>query len=279
VATELTGIQILSADLDRASAVFSTIIGTEAKRSSGQVRVRTEAATLTFHDHLPTDSATGAVERPGIFGLDLTTDDLASRVAALGRLGLSVVVEARDGDGDGDGDGRIVLAAGGISVQVTARTTAESESDSDAGIVDPSRVDWSAGEHFESSAKLDHVALAARDLGRASALWAAITGVEAEQMGLHPVSGGAFSAARVHLGEAMIELVSPTPGHDSPLAKRLAANGEGPVALALPVANLDTTLARLNALGVRVDRRDPHWMVHPRDSSGVLVQLTPRVEH
>ncbi|MCP4225162.1 MAG: hypothetical protein GY773_17635, partial [Actinomycetia bacterium] len=130
-----------------------------------------------------------------------------------------------------------------------------------------------------TGAKLDHLALLVADLEQASERWQAITGAEAEQMGIHPLSDGAFSAARVHLGPAMIELVCPTPGHDTPMASRLISHGEGPAALALPVGDLGATLDRLRAMEVRVDHRPPHWMIHPRHASGVLVQLTPRVEH
>ena len=42
---------------------------------------------------------------------------------------------------------------------------------------------------------------------------------------------------------------------------------------------LDRTLERVEAAGARVIRQEPHWFVHPKDASGVLVQLTPRLEH
>ena len=127
--------------------------------------------------------------------------------------------------------------------------------------------------------RLDHVALAVRDLVAAARVWAALTGVSPHMMGLHPVSNGAFVAARVHVGEQMIELVSPVKGYDSPLARRLCSRGDGPAAMALPVHDLDATIGRLAAVGVAVLRPAPHVMLHPRDTGGVLVQLTPRVEH
>lgn len=77
----------------------------------------------------------------------------------------------------------------------------------------------------------------------------------------------------------MIELVSPVPGVPSAMARRLASRGEGVVTLALPVADLDATLERLNGMGVAVVHQPPHWMVHPKHAAGVLVQLTPRVQH
>ena len=130
-----------------------------------------------------------------------------------------------------------------------------------------------------SEARLDHVAVLVKDLDGASAEWSALTGVVAEQLGPHPISDGAFLAARLLLGERMIELLQPVEGIDSPLAQRLASHGEGAATLALPVADLTTARDRLEAIDARVLFRDPHWMVHPGDTGGVLVQLTPRVAH
>ena len=128
-------------------------------------------------------------------------------------------------------------------------------------------------------AHLDHVAICVHDLDAASSAWEALLGIRAVRMGIHPVSGGTFAASRLALDERMIELVSPVPGVPSVLAKRLASRGEGVVTLALPVADLGATLNRLSDMGVTVVNQPPHWMVHPRDAAGVLVQLTPRVEH
>jgi len=128
-------------------------------------------------------------------------------------------------------------------------------------------------------ARLDHVALRVGDLDAAARRWAAITGAPARPMGIHPISGGAFSATRFVLGERMIELLSPTPGIPSPMAERLASHGEGIAALALPANDIEATLARLRAIGARVLWQAPHWMVHPKDAGGFMVQLTPRVQH
>jgi catechol 2,3-dioxygenase-like lactoylglutathione lyase family enzyme len=130
-----------------------------------------------------------------------------------------------------------------------------------------------------AKARLDHVAVLVADLKEAAAAWSALAGTAAEMMGVHPVSGGAFMAARLHLDDRMIELVQPVEGVDSPLARRLASHGEGAATLALPVVDVPAARARLDAIGARVLFTDPHWMVHPRDTGGVLVQLTPRVAH
>ena len=127
--------------------------------------------------------------------------------------------------------------------------------------------------------RLDHVAIVVNDHAAAARQWSALVGVRAEVMTTHPISGGAFGAARITLGEQMIELLSPIGEHQSSVAARLAAQGEGPIAMAVPVADLAKVITRLEATQARVLRQPPHVLVHPRDVGGVLVQLTPRVKH
>ena len=128
-------------------------------------------------------------------------------------------------------------------------------------------------------ARFDHVAIRVRDLVVAARRWEIITGVTANHLGIHPISNGAFEAARIELGARMIELISPVPGQQSPLADRLASHGEGVAAVAIPANDIDATLTRVRETGARVVRQEPHWMVHPKDAAGVLIQLTPRVQH
>lgn len=130
-----------------------------------------------------------------------------------------------------------------------------------------------------SAAQLDHVAICVSDLEGSSQQWETLLGIRAHHMGIHPVSNGAFEASRLMLEDRMIELVSPVAGIESRMADRLAARGESVVSLALPVENLDDAIQRLRDLGVRVFEQPPHWFVHPNDAGGVLVQLTPRIEH
>jgi catechol 2,3-dioxygenase-like lactoylglutathione lyase family enzyme len=130
-----------------------------------------------------------------------------------------------------------------------------------------------------STSRLDHVALRVFDLEESTRRWQAIVGATAEILGVHPVSNGAFEASRFLLGDQMIELVAPVPGVDSAIAKRLESHGEGVATLAIPAADVERTKLKLEQLGAHVLWSEPHWMVHPRDTSGVLVQLTPRVAH
>ena len=135
------------------------------------------------------------------------------------------------------------------------------------------------GDRVGEPIRLDHVAIGVADLPDAESTWADITGVDPVRMGVHPASGGAFTATRFELGPQMIELVSPVPGVDSAIARRIATHGDSPVTVALPVRDLDAVTARLRTVGIHVLPGEPHTMVHPRDTGGVLVQLTPRIQH
>ncbi|MCP3989896.1 MAG: hypothetical protein GY724_12530 [Actinomycetia bacterium] len=245
--TKVIAIEITTSDPDRSRQVCRTVSGTDSEQRKGAVWLPVGDTWLILR---PRSDSAGA---DGVTAIELEADDLAMRAAAIGRW---------EPDLSHDHE-RLEFEINGIRVGI-------SQSGSTELPVDPGS---------PNGATLDHLALLVADLEQASERWRAITGVEAEQMGFHPLSDGAFSAARVHLGSAMIELVCPTPGHDTPMASRLISRGEGPAALALPVGDLGATLDRLRAMEVRVDHRPPHWMIHPRHASGVLVQLTPRVEH
>lgn len=134
-------------------------------------------------------------------------------------------------------------------------------------------------ETDRADAYLDHVALVVADLEDTANRWEAAIGVTPELIGLHPVSNGTLEAGRLAVGDRMVELLSPVPGTTSGAAARLERVGEGPMALALPAVDLDAKRRRLEQLGVKLLWQDPHWMVHPANPAGTLIQLTPRVKH
>jgi len=248
----LTDVWMETDRFDRTIEVFSTLFGIPpVEDDDGSLGFPARGAMLWVNRSQA--KAERALQSKGIVAIGLSVPDLASRSRALAELGLDAGRNAQ----------RLVIEPGeanGLSVVLSG---------------DRQKGDLPAN----GTARLDHVALRVRLLKEASARWAAITGVEGEQMGLHPISGGAFSAARFILGERMIELVAPTAGVPSPLADRLDSHGEGVAALALPVDDVDLVLGRLRDIDARVLHQDPHWMVHPGDAGGTLVQLTPRVEH
>jgi len=243
--TRLARIRIETNNLDRSAEVFRAICGIESGTSTRTIQIPLQDASLDL-----VAVTTGSM---GLTSITLVVDDLQVRQRALLDAGIQFETSDR-------GLSIAPSAANGLAVEILA--------DSDPR---PAAAN--------SSARLDHVALRVENLAQASARWQAITGIEAEQMGLHPISAGSFSAARFLLGERMIELIAPVPGMESQIAARLASHGEGVAALALPVQDVDSVRRRLADCNARVIRQEPHWMVHPKDTSGILVQLTPRVEH
>lgn len=126
-------------------------------------------------------------------------------------------------------------------------------------------------------ARFDHVAICVADLEDASRRWEAITDTIPSHVGEHPL--GRFNTARFLLGPHMIELVCPKAGVDSAIAKRLASSGEGVMAVAIVATDLTQTQHQVEATGAQLVKDPPHVFVHPRDAAGLLVQLTPRVDH
>jgi len=242
----LAGVRIETTDLTRTVEVYRCLCGIASEpveAEADEVDVPLSDARLTI---VPT------AQMSGVTGISLLVPDLSARLGALDDMGVDVVSES--------GGIRIEAArANGIGVSLL---NAES-----------------GGLPGKTSARLDHVALRVRDLETASTVWSAITGIPGQQMGVHPISGGAFVAARFLMGERMIELIAPVAGVESRIAARLASHGEGVAALALPVDDVAAARVRLERIGVRVVRQEPHWMIHPKDAAGVLVQLTPRVAH
>ena len=95
-------------------------------------------------------------------------------------------------------------------------------------------------------------------------------------------AGTGFKNAYFRFDTSYIELVSPT-SDEGPVARRLAASGEGVYLVAVAVDDLAATLARLRAEGVRLIG-DPgpdkpvtgQVFVHPSAAAGVLTQLVQR---
>lgn len=195
-------------------------------------------------------------------------------------------------------DGRLLVGVGGSTIEYVPDASARSGisgieisvdqpadfaqtrlSGIDVTLTGPADAGDTRGIDGAPDPRLDHVAIVVNDLAAAARQWSALVGVRAEVMTIHPISDGAFGAARITLGEQMIELLSPIGKHKSSVAARLATQGEGPIAMAVPVADLAKVITRLEATQARVLRQSPHVLVHPRDAGGVLVQLTPRVKH
>jgi methylmalonyl-CoA/ethylmalonyl-CoA epimerase len=125
-------------------------------------------------------------------------------------------------------------------------------------------------------AKLDHVAVAVRDLAGAAAFFRDTLG--AEFLFGSDVPDQAFRFVQYRWpGGGKVELVTPTA--EGFVSKFLDRRGEGMHHLTLRVDRIEEQIERLESAGVPlilVSLEDPSWkeaFIHPADARGVLVQL------
>jgi methylmalonyl-CoA epimerase len=128
--------------------------------------------------------------------------------------------------------------------------------------------------------RIDHIAIAVKDLDAALATYQ-------HNFGLEQVSGGDVPAlgtrnAFLQIGDARLELITPL-SEQGPVADFLAKQGEGMYLLALEVDNLDDAMTTLQSQGARVHVATGSTgqrlaFVSPRATHGVLLQLLERRE-
>jgi len=132
--------------------------------------------------------------------------------------------------------------------------------------------------------KLDHIAIAVKDLERALKPYTAALGLTVSDT--EEIPDQQVRIAFLPVGDTEIELLEPTSA-DSGVAKFLEKRGEGLHHICLEVDDLEATLARLKAQGIRLIDEEPRdggkgkriAFVHPRSMQGVLIELTERQNH
>ncbi|MBI3325594.1 MAG: VOC family protein [Nitrospinae bacterium] len=129
--------------------------------------------------------------------------------------------------------------------------------------------------------KIDHLVIAVNDLNEGVAQYEKTFGMKPSRTGERP--GDGFKSAFFDLpGGGFLELIQPTDA-TGPVAKGLAARGEGVYLVALAVDDLEAEAAGMRSRGVRLvgdpspGQPTPRMLfVHPRETKGVLVQLVQR---
>jgi methylmalonyl-CoA/ethylmalonyl-CoA epimerase len=124
---------------------------------------------------------------------------------------------------------------------------------------------------------VDHVVIAVTDLDQGIAKFEAIFGQKVSRTGEPP--GAGFKNAYFDFEHSQIELVAPT-NDTGPIGRRIASTGEGVHLVAMRCDDLEGTVAKLRAQGVRLIG-DPgegkpvtgQVFVHPSAAGGVLLQL------
>jgi len=129
--------------------------------------------------------------------------------------------------------------------------------------------------------KVDHVVIAVNDLNEGMAQYEKTLGLKPSRTGERSTDG--FKSAFYDLpGGSFLELIQPTDA-TGPVAKAIAARGEGVYLVALAVDDIEAEVAGMRARGIRLIG-DPGpgkaitgvVFVHPRETKGVLMQLVQR---
>jgi methylmalonyl-CoA/ethylmalonyl-CoA epimerase len=128
--------------------------------------------------------------------------------------------------------------------------------------------------------RLNHVAIAVRDLGKAAAIYRDVLGAEISAAVPQPDHG--VTTVFVTLPNTKIELLEPL-GEGSPIAKFLERNPDGGIHhICYEVADIRAARDALTAGGARIlgDSKPkigahgkPVLFLHPKDFAGTLVEL------
>jgi methylmalonyl-CoA/ethylmalonyl-CoA epimerase len=129
--------------------------------------------------------------------------------------------------------------------------------------------------------QIDHIGIAVRSLEAAAPLYRDILGLAYE--GEDEVESQGVRVAFYRAGEVLIELLEPTRA-DSPIAIFLDKRGEGIHHIALRTEDIQAGRARAAGSGLRLLSEAPldgaHGklisFLHPKDTLGVLMELTQR---
>lgn len=127
---------------------------------------------------------------------------------------------------------------------------------------------------------VDHVVIAVKDLEGAIQQYETLYGIPVQDVG--EPAGAGFRNAYFRFDNTFLELISPV-SESGPVAKRLAASGDGPYLVAMRVDNLEEAVAQLREKGIRL-LGDPgpgkpitgQVFIHPSAAGGVLTQVVQR---
>jgi len=124
---------------------------------------------------------------------------------------------------------------------------------------------------------LDHVAIGTRVLTDGFELFGGLLG---GAWGYGGYSPGYWWGQLLFTSGPKIELLTPTVGPDSAFLDRfLTARGAGPHHLNFSVGDIESTLARVRALGIEpvgVELSNPRWkeaFLHPKTAHGIVIQV------
>jgi len=129
--------------------------------------------------------------------------------------------------------------------------------------------------------KVDHIAIAVKNLDEGLKTFEALLGIKAAHV--KEVPDQKIRAAMINVGNVEIELIQPT-APDTGVAKFLESRGEGVHHICLEVDDVDKELQEMAAKGIELI--DKKWrmglagkigFLHPKSAKGVLIELAQKV--
>lgn len=134
------------------------------------------------------------------------------------------------------------------------------------------------------SRRINHVAIAVKDIEASKKLFALIGNAEVSETTV--VADQKVKVCFIETGETKIELIQPLAGNVG-VAKFLEKRGEGLHHICLAVEDIETSLADLKARGFRLIDEVPRVgaeghrvaFVHPQSTNGVLIELEETAPH
>lgn len=129
--------------------------------------------------------------------------------------------------------------------------------------------------------KVDHIGIAVTSIDAVRKLYEDVLGIRLTETEV--VNDQQVKVAFLPIGESEIELLESTTS-DGPVAKFIAAKGEGIQHIALRVNDINAALSELKAKGVRLIDESPRKgaggariaFLHPKATNGTLIELCER---
>ena len=126
--------------------------------------------------------------------------------------------------------------------------------------------------------KINHLGIATKGIDEALKFWEDALGLE--NVHTEVVEDQKVRVAMLPVGESRVELLEPT-SDDSPISKFLEKRGGGIHHIAVEVDDIEVSLAKLKAKGMRLIDESPRIgaegclvaFIHPASTGGVLLEL------
>lgn len=129
--------------------------------------------------------------------------------------------------------------------------------------------------------KIDHIGIAVKNLDESLKFYENVLGLKST--GTEVVKDQKVKVAFLPTGDSEVELLEPT-SEDSTIAKFIDKNGEGIQHMAYKVDDIESAIARIKELGLRMIDEKPRYgaggariaFCHPKSTGGVLIELCQR---